>query len=54
MLAAWLPPYLGHTLDPDVADSFPGIFPAIVIVPLLLPLGYVWKHFVLAPADRWR
>ena len=26
----------------------------VLIVPLVLPLGYVWKHYVLAPADRWR
>ncbi len=54
VFAAWLPPLLGHTLDPDVADSFIQIAPALVIVPLVLPLGYVWKHYVLAPADRWR
>jgi len=54
VLAAWLPPWLGHTLDPDVGDSFVQIFPALVVVPLVLPLGYVWKHYALAPADRWR
>ena len=53
VLGAWLPPYLGHTLDPDTADSFWGIFLGVVIVPLVLPWGYVWKHYVLAPADRW-
>jgi hypothetical protein len=54
VFAAWLPPWLGHTLDPDVADSFVEIAPALVVVPLVLPLGYVWKRYVLAPADRWR
>ncbi len=54
VFAVWLPPWLGHTLDPDIGDSFVQIAPAVVIVPLVLPLGYVWKHYVLAPADRWR
>ncbi len=36
---AWLPRYLGHTLGPDIANSFAGIFPGVVIVPLVLPLG---------------
>ena len=54
VLAAWLPSWLGHTLDPDIADSFVGIFPGVVVVPLVLPWGYVWKHYVRAPADRWR
>jgi hypothetical protein len=26
----------------------------LVEVPLVLPWGYVWKHYVLVPADRWR
>jgi hypothetical protein len=54
VLAAWLPPYLGHTLDPDIADSFSGIFPGVVIVPLVLPWGYLWKTCVTTPGDRWR
>lgn len=54
VLAAWLPPYLGHTMDPDIADSFFDIFLGVVLVPLLLPWGYVWKTYVIAPGDRWR
>jgi len=54
VLAAWLPPYLGHTLDPDIADSFSGIFLGVVIVPLVLPWGYLWKTYVTTPGDRWR
>ncbi len=54
VFAAWLPPWLGHTLDPDIGDSFVQIFSGVVVVPLVLSWGYVWKHYVLAPADRWR
>ncbi len=54
VLAAWLPPYLGHTLDPDTAGSFPGIFPGPLVVALVLPWGYVWRRYVTAPGDRWR
>jgi hypothetical protein len=25
-----------------------------VIVPLLLPWGYIWQNYVAAPGDRWR
>ncbi|MFY9739085.1 MAG: hypothetical protein WAK11_08515 [Candidatus Cybelea sp.] len=35
-------------------DSFSGVFLGVVIVPLVLPWGYVWKHYVLSPGDRWR
>jgi hypothetical protein len=54
VLAAWLPPYLRHTLDPDTADSFTGIALGVLIVPLFLPWGYIWKNYVTAPGDRWR
>jgi len=54
VLAAWLPPWLGQTLDPDVGASFVRIAPAVVIAPLVLPWGYVWEHYVLAKAERWR
>ncbi len=54
VLAAWLPPYLNHTLAPNIADSFPGIFAGVVIMPLVLPWGYLWKTYVAAPGDRWR
>ncbi len=53
VLAAWLPPYLGHTLDTRIGNSFVGIFLGVVVMPLVLPWGYVWKYYVLAPADRW-
>ena len=53
-LAIWLPPLLNHTLTADVGDSAPQILPALVVVPLVLPWGYVWKTYVRAPADRWR
>ena len=33
--------------------SFFEILFGIVVVPLVLPWGYVWRNFVKAPADRW-
>lgn len=41
VLAIWLPPRLGHTLDPDIGDAIVQTFPALIVVPLVLPLGYV-------------
>jgi hypothetical protein len=54
VLAAWLPPYLGHTLEPAIADQFWAIFLGVVVVPLVLPWGYIWNTYVTAPGDRWR
>jgi hypothetical protein len=54
VLAAWLPLYLAHNVDSDTADQFFPIALGVVLVPLVLPWGYVWKTYVTAPGDRWR
>jgi hypothetical protein len=53
-LAIYLPMGLSLRMDRDAADSFFSISSAVVIVPLLLPWGYIWKTYVTAPGDRWR
>jgi len=53
VLAAYLPPYLARSVDPALANNFIGIFLGVVVVPLVLPWGYVWKNYVLAASDRW-
>jgi hypothetical protein len=45
---------LEHRLDADTADNAFSIIMGIVLVPLVLPWGFVWKNYVKAPADRWR
>lgn len=53
-LAVWLPATLTHSVNPDISDAtFPILF-GVVVVPFVLPWGYVWKNYVLAPGDRWR
>jgi hypothetical protein len=54
VLAAWLPLYLAHSVDADTAKQFFPIALGVVIVPLVLPWGYIWKTYVTAPGDRWR
>ena len=54
VLAIWLPLSLAHRVDADTADVFFSIFLGVVLVPLVLPWGYVWKNYVTAPADRWK
>lgn len=53
LLAVFLPLWLAHRVDADTAANlFPIAF--VVLVPLVLPWGYVWRQYVVAPADRWR
>jgi hypothetical protein len=53
-LAIYLLLYLGHRVDPDDLDNFFSISTAVVIVPLLLPWGYILKNYLTAPGDRCR
>jgi hypothetical protein len=53
-LAIYLPQYLRHQLDHDTANNLFAISLGVVIVPLLLPWGYIWRNYVSASADRWR
>ncbi len=53
-LVVWLPLWLAHSIDADTADNAISISLGVVVVPLVLPWGYVWKNYVVAAADRWR
>ena len=54
VVAIWLPLWLAHRVDADNADVFLSIFLGVVLVPLVLPWGYVWKNYVTAPGDPWK
>ena len=53
-LAVWLPFWLSHRVDADIAENAFSILFGVVLVPLVLPWGYIWKNYVTAPADRWK
>jgi hypothetical protein len=53
LLAVALPKWSAHTLDPDSLESLPSIL-MVVIVPVVIPWGYVFANYVRKPADRWR
>jgi len=53
VVAFGLPLWLGHRLDADTAETMKATLMGVVLVPLVLPWGYVWRHYVKAPGDRW-
>jgi hypothetical protein len=53
-LGIWLPLFLAHRVDAHTADNFLSISLGVIIVPLVIPWGYVWTNYVIAPGDRWR
>jgi len=54
VLAIALPLWLTHRVDADTADNLLAIGLGVVVVPLFLPWGYIWKNYVTAPSDRWK
>ena len=48
-----LPQTMAGMQSPQLTDDMfsIGMFP--LIFGLVIPWGYVWRHYVVAPADRW-
>jgi hypothetical protein len=49
-----LPQYLSGQVPTTFTGEFPAITFGVVLMPLVIPWGYVWRHYVKAPGDRWR
>ena len=43
----------GH-MPPTWAEDFKAIAAGVILMPIVIPWGYVWRHYVKAPAERWR
>jgi hypothetical protein len=53
MLAFGLPQWLSGVQPPTFAEDFFNIAFGVILMPLVIPWGYVWRHYVKAPGDRW-
>jgi hypothetical protein len=57
VVAFGLPLLLSGGLDPNVSfggtETLTNCLLGVVLVPLVTPWGYVFKHYVRAPGDRW-
>jgi hypothetical protein len=49
-----LPQWLSGQQPPTFAEDFFNIGFGVIIMPFVIPWGYVWRHYVLEPGDRWR
>lgn len=53
-VVAWgLPLWFTHRLDAASEQTLISNLVGIVLVPLALPWGYIFKQYVKAPGDRW-
>lgn len=54
LLAFGLPQYFSGQQPPTFAEDFFNIAVGVILMPIVIPWGYVWRHYVKAPAERWR
>ena len=43
----------GHT-PATFTDDFVAILFGVILMPIVIPWGYVYRHYVKDPAERWR
>ena len=52
-LPLWFTQQLTQQLGPDAQANLINCLVGVVLVPLVMPWGYVLKQYVQAPGDRW-
>jgi hypothetical protein len=53
-LAYGLPQWSAGQLPPTFAEDMFNIGIGVILMPLVIPWGYVWRHYVKRPGARWR
>ena len=54
LLAFGLPQWMAGRDDPQLSEDLLLIGGGPILFGLLIPWGYVWRHYFKAPAERWR
>jgi hypothetical protein len=54
VVAFGLGPWFGGQLDADRQETLYACLMGVLLVPIAVPWGYVVRHYVKAPGDRWR
>jgi len=49
-----LPQWFAGQQPPTFAEDFLNIGFGVIIMPFVIPWGYVWRHYVKALGERWR
>jgi hypothetical protein len=54
LLAFGLPQWFSGQQPATFAEDMFNIAFGVILMPIVIPWGYVWRHYVKAPGDRWR
>ena len=54
LLAFGLPQWSAGQVPPTFAEDFQSIAFGVILMPIVIPWGYVYRHYIRQPAARWR
>jgi hypothetical protein len=54
LLAYGLPQWYAGQMPATFAEDFQSIAVGVILMPIVIPWGYVFRHYVKQPAERWR
>jgi hypothetical protein len=54
LLAFGLPQWIAGGASERLSDDLIGIGNGPILFGLIIPWGYVWRHYIKEPAERWR
>ena len=54
LLAFGVPQWSARQMPATFTEDFQNIAVGVILMPIVIPWGYVWRHYVKAPGDRWR
>jgi hypothetical protein len=49
-----LPQWFAHRMPPTFSEDFTAIAAGVILMPIVIPWGYIWRHYVEARGNRWR
>jgi hypothetical protein len=54
LLAFGLRQWSSGEVPPTFAEDFTSITAGVILMPVVIPWGYVWRHYFKQPGDGWR
>ena len=54
VFAFWLRLWYGRDTAAVIDETFFEIALGVVLVPLVMPWGYVYRHYIKTPSERWK
>jgi len=53
-LAFGLPQWSSDEVPPTFSEDFKAITVGVILMPIVIPWGCVWRHYFKQPGDGWR